>query len=340
MKTLTTENAEDTETNRKKLERVSIPCFPCLPWFKLPAACAVFLFMLTPMLAAETNGLGARDARLQALVDETFAATLQEFAAKKLLTNELAITLVNVRDAKQLKHGSSRGDVAIYPASVVKMFYLAATHRWLEDGKLADTAELRRAMKDMIVDSNNDATAYIVDSLTGTTGGPELPEAEMKAWGEKRNAVNRWFATLGYTNINANQKPWNEGPYGRERAWVGEKFGNRNMLTTDATARLLTEIALGQCISAKRSAEMMALHARDFMAQGDAEDQARGFSARSLPRDAKLWSKAGWTSTTRHDAAYVELADGRKFVLVVFTTGHANEKKIIPFVVQRVLEKF
>jgi hypothetical protein len=296
------------------------------------------LLMLAPMFAAEPNGLGAHDARLQILVEETFAATLKEFAAKKLQTNQLAITLVDVRDAKALRHGSVRGDVAIYPASVVKMFYLAATHRWLEDGKITDTAELRRAMKDMIVDSSNDATAYILDSLTGTTGGPELPEAEMKVWGEKRNAVNRWFTSLGYTNINANQKPWNEGPYGRERVWVGEKFGNRNMLTTDATARLLTEIALGFSVNAKHSAEMMTLHARDFTAAGDADDQARGFSALGLPRDAKLWSKAGWTSTTRHDAAYVELADGRKFVLVVFTVGHANEKKIIPFVVRKVLE--
>lgn len=340
MKMLTTENTEETETNWKESKRFSFPCFRCLPWFKLPAACAAILLMLTPMLAAETNGLGARDARLQSRVDDVTAATIRQFAAKKLQTNQLAITLVDVRDAKQLKHGSARGDVAIYPASVVKMFYLAATHRWLEDGKLADTAELRRAMKDMIVDSSNDATAYILDALTGTTGGPELPEAEMKLWGEKRNTVNRYFTALGYTNINANQKPWNEGPYGRERAWVGEKFGNRNMLTTDATARLLAEIALGQCVSTKRSTEMMALLARDFTAKGDADDQARGFSAGGLPRDAKLWSKAGWTSTARHDAAYVELADGRKFVLVIFTTGQAKERGIIPFVVKQVVEKF
>ena len=337
MKMLTTENTEDTETKTTRGPLISIPCFPCLPWFKLPAALAAFLLMLTPMLAAETNGLGTRDARLQTLVEETFAATLKEFSAKKLLTNQLAITLVDVRAATQLKHGSTRGGVAIYPASVVKMFYLAATHRWLEDGQLTDTAELRRAMKDMIVDSNNDATAYILDLLTGTTGGPELPEAEMKAWGEKRNAVNRYFTALGYTNINANQKPWNEGPYGRERAWVGEKFGNRNLLTTDATARLLTEIALGRCVSAKRSAEMMALHARDLTAPGEADDQARGFSAGGLPRAAKLWSKAGWTSRARHDAACIELADGRRFVVVVFTEGHANERGVIPALVRRII---
>jgi hypothetical protein len=192
----------------------------------------------------------------------------------------------------------------------------------------------------MIVDSSNDATHYVLDSLTGTTGGPELPEAEMKIWGDKRNAVNRYFTSLGYTNINVNQKPWGDGPYGRERVWVGKDYGNRNALTTDATARLLSEIVLSQCISAQRSDEMMKLLARDATAKTkDPDDQAHGFSASGLPRDAKLWSKAGWTSTARHDAAYVELPDGRKFVLVTFTNGHANEREILPFVVKQVIGK-
>ena len=308
--------------------------------FALAARTGILLLSLTTMLAAEPSSFAARDVRLQTLVDDTAAATLKEFAAQKLQSNQLAITLVDLRDGKQPRLGSSRGAVAIYPASVVKLFYLAAAHRWMEDGRLADSAELRRAMKDMIVDSSNDATAYVVDAITGTTGGPELPEAEMTAWGEKRNAVNRYFASLGYTNINANQKPWGEGPYGRERGWVGKDFGNRNALTTDATARLFTEMALGQCVSPKRSAEMIKLNGRDFTTKTtDADDQAHGFSAAGLPRDAKLWSKAGWTSTTRHDAAYVELPDGRKFVLVIFTVGHANERGIIPFVVKRIVEK-
>ena len=300
----------------------------------------ILLFTLTSMFAAEPPSFVSPDARLQLIVDDAAAATLQEFATAKLQTNPFAITLVDVRDTKQLKQGSFRGGVAIYPASVVKVFYLAAAHRWMEDGRLADSEELRRALKDMIVDSSNDATHYVLDSITGTTGGPELAAAEMKVWGEKRNAVNRYFTSVGYTNINANQKPWGDGPYGRERVWVGKEFGNRNALTTDATARLLTEIALGQSVSPKRSAEMLKLLERDFTTKTtDADDQAHGFSAAGLPRDAKLWSKAGWTSTTRHDAAYVELPDGRKFVLVIFTVSHANERGIIPFVVKRVVEK-
>jgi hypothetical protein len=52
----------------------------------------------------------------------------------------------------------------------------------------------------------------------------------------------------------------------------------------------------------------------------------------------RLWSKAGWTSTTRHDAAYLELPDGAKFVLVIFTTDHANEREIIPTVARIIID--
>ena len=304
------------------------------------ALLTVIVLSHTSMFAAETTVPTSSDPRLQRIIDDAATATLREFAGRKLATNQLAFTLVDVRDAKASKGASFRGDVPIYPASVVKLFYLAAAHRWLEDGGLKDSEELRRALRDMIVDSSNDATHYVLDALTDTTSGPELPEAEMKTWGEKRNAVNRHFTSLGYTNLNANQKPWNDGPYGRDRAWVGLKFENRNLLTTDATARLLTEIALGRCVSAGRSAQMLKLMERDpFGKTTDPEDQAHGFTGPAVPSGGKLWSKAGWTSTTRHDAAYLELPDGRKFVLVIFTTGHANERGIIPFVAREVMER-
>jgi hypothetical protein len=54
-------------------------------------------------------------------------------------------------------------------------------------------------------------------------------------------------------------------------------------------------------------------------------------------KDAKLWSKAGWTSKTRHDAAYIETSDGLKFVLVIFTENMAKERDIIPTIAEKVL---
>jgi beta-lactamase class A len=273
----------------------------------------------------------AQQKPLQATLDSTVAATFEKFPTLK--KEELAITAIDLKERGHPMTANYRGDTPIYPASVIKLFYLAAAHRWMEDGKIKDTPELRRAMKDMIVLSYNEATHYVLDVLTDTTSGPELPAAEMEKWSEKRNAVNRYFASLGYTNINANQKPWCEGPYGRERIFVGEKYTNRNALTTDATARLLMEIATEQAVSPTRCKQMLELLSRDPAQKEDSEEgQVKGFTGAGLPVGSKLWSKAGWTSSTRHDAALVELPSGKRFILVTFTLNHASDATIIPFV--------
>lgn len=278
---------------------------------------------------------------LQELVNKAAREALVRFADKELKEEHLAITLVDLRDPQHPAQASFRGEERVYPASVVKLFYLAAAHRWLEDGRLKSSDELQRAMRDMILESSNDATHYVLDMLTGTTSGPELPPAEMQAWAMKRNAVNRYFASLGYKNLNVNQKPWCEGPYGRDRIFLGEKFENRNKLTTDATARLLSEIVTGKAVTAARSAEMMALLNRDFSGKSaDPDDQGHGFTGIALSPGARLWSKAGWTSTTRHDAAYIELPNGARFVLVTFTTDHAGEREIIPTIARIIIASF
>jgi beta-lactamase class A len=279
---------------------------------------------------------------LQTLVDGAAETTLRQFADKGLKAEQLAITLIDLRDPEHPAQASFRGDERIYPASVVKLFYLVAAHRWLEDRRLQATEEFRRGLHDMIVDSSNDATGYVLDALTGTSSGPELAPAEMQQWLVKRNAVNRYFAALGYTNINTNQKTFCEDAYGREHFARGPNGENRNKLTTSATARLLAEIATGRAVTPARSQQMMALLSRDFAGSSkDADDQAHGFTALALKelQGARLWSKAGWTSTTRHDAAYIELPNGARFVLVTFTTDHANERDIIPTVARVVLDK-
>lgn len=278
---------------------------------------------------------------LQSLVDEAAQKTLAKFADKKLEEKQLSITLIDLRDSQHPAQASFRGNERIYPASVVKLFYLVAVHRWLEDKKIEDTPELRRALKNMIIDSSNEATQYLVDVLTHTTGGYELPPEEMKEWQEKRNAVNRYFSSLGFTNINVNQKTFCEDAYGREQASRGPNGENRNKLTTDAVARLLVEIVTGKAVTPARSAQMMELLKRDYSGtSADGDDQGHGFTGIALKgvEGVRLWSKAGWTSTTRHDAAYLELPDGSKFVLVTFTTDHANEHDIIPTVARVVID--
>ena len=292
-------------------------------------------------LFAITTSSAAQQSSLQDLVNRAAKTTLDRFADKKLQENELSITLIDLRDPNRPVTASFRGNERVYPASVVKLFYLVAAHRWLEDKKIEQTPELTRAIKDMIVDSSNEATQYVLDVITHTTGGYELPPKEMEQWQYQRNAVNRYFSSLGYTNINVNQKTFCEDAYGRERVSRGPNGENRNKLTTDATARLLMEIVTGKIANPARTAAMMELLKRDYTGQSnDSDDQGRGFTGIALQgrEGFRLWSKAGWTSTTRHDVAYVEMPDGGKFVLATFTSNHSNEREIIPTVARVVID--
>jgi beta-lactamase class A len=299
----------------------------------------VVLLLLTIKVATAQES--TKSTALQDLVNRSAKTTLERFADKKLDEKQLSITLIDLRDAMHPVTASFRGNERIYPASVVKLFYLAAAQRWLEDKKIEETPELTRAIRDMIVDSSNEATQYVVDVITHTTAGYELPAKEMEEWQNQRNAVNRYFASLGYTNINVNQKTFCEDAYGRERVSRGPNGENRNKLTTEATARLLMEIVTGKAAPPPRTKLMMDLLKRDYTVKTeDNDNQARGFTGIALQgvEGARLWSKAGWTSTTRHDAAYVEMPDGSKFVLVTFTTDHANDREIIPTVARLVID--
>ena len=116
------------------------------------------------------------------------------------------------------------------------------------------------------------------------------------------------------------------------------------MLTTNATARLLAEIVLGRMNTPQRTQAMMDLLKRDpFKKSDDPDSQDVGFSGKAFidmnMTGVKLWSKAGWTSTARHDAAYIETPDGLKFVLVTFTENHANDHALIPNLVKEVISQ-
>jgi hypothetical protein len=298
------------------------------------------------------------DDALQQAGDRLLSSVWQEFP--DLARNQLAITWLVYDEPSPVNTGgaisaddfwsypirgfSYRGVERVYPASVVKLFYLVAIHAWLEQGMVTLDAELERAMRDMIIESSNDATSLVVDVLSGTTSGPVLPQGPFETWKQQRNIVNRYFQALNWPeleSINVNQKTWGDGPYGRERLFLGEQYDNRNALTTDAVARLLHSIIGGVAVTAGRSQSMMALLRRSLDAAvlaATPENQVTGFLGGSLPTHAKLWSKAGWTSRVRHDAAYIELPGHSPYLLVVFTEGNSDNTALIPFISKHVLE--
>ena len=301
-----------------------------------------------------------RDEQLEQWGDRILSATWAKFPA--LARTQLALTWLVYDDPVPVNTGGAltpqefwqhsirgftyRGVERIYPASVVKLFCLVAVHEWLEQGMLASSAELERAVRDMIIDSSNDATSLVIDMLTGTTSGPELPSEPFETWKTQRNIINRYFQSLGWVElegINVNHKTWCDGAYGREQAFLGKRLENRNSLTTDAVAKLLHSIMGGVAVSAKRSQLMMALMKRSLDPSdlaANPQNQVTGFLGAGVPSTAQVWSKAGLTSQVRHDAAYIEIPSQRPYVIVVFTEGkpHSTNDAILPFISQQIAE--
>jgi hypothetical protein len=240
-----------------------------------------------------------------------------------------------------------RGSQQRYPASVVKLVYLVAVEAWIQRQWLGSTEELRRALADMVRHSSNDATGYVVDLLSGTTSGVELPPAPLAQWSHQRQLVNGWLAELGWPELegcNACQKTWGDGPYGRERQSYGENNANRNRLSTNGTARLLQAVMAGGVVSPPASLRMQGLLARSLDPKeraADPENQVDGFLGGGLPEGALLWSKAGWMSQARHDAAYVEAEGVAPTLLVAFSEGAAcaQDETLLPEICRRLVRR-
>jgi beta-lactamase class A len=200
-------------------------------------------------------------------------------------------------------------------------------------------------MAAMIQDSSNNATAYVVDRLSGTTGGPALEPAAMASWTLQRHLVNQWLAGLAWPELdgwNACQKTWDDGPYGRERVFYGADNGNRNRLSTTGVARLLQAVIASAVVSPPACARMRQLLDRSLDPQqraADPENQVDGFLGAGLPAGSQCWSKAGWMSQARHDAAYIEGDDLPPTLLVVFAEGAAcsQDGDLLPEIARRLL---
>jgi beta-lactamase class A len=261
--------------------------------------------------------------------------TLKEYP--KLGADNLAITIIDVTNPSTISRADVNGDAPFYPASVVKLFYVAETYHQ----KLENEHDVPRALHEMIRVSDNDATAFIVDTVTDTCSGPWLEGRALHKFMEKRAVVNRWFGSIGY-DISAMAKPWSFGPFGRDvQVMGGDNKPNRNRATSNAVASLLLWIVRKRAVSAPASEAMLALMKRLLPPEKE-ENQVAEFIGEALPAGSQLWSKAGWTSEVRHDAAYIELPDkgsekGKKLILVIFTRGIAEDKTLVPSIAKKVL---
>ncbi|MGZ7079310.1 MAG: hypothetical protein ACXVJT_07865, partial [Thermoanaerobaculia bacterium] len=87
----------------------------------------------------------------------------------KLTTDNFAMTMIDLTNPSTVSRGDYHGDAPFYPASVVKVFYMAEVFY-----QHAETQpDVARALQEMIHVSDNDATGFLVDVISDTCSGPE-----------------------------------------------------------------------------------------------------------------------------------------------------------------------
>ena len=258
------------------------------------------------------------------------------------LQENIAITWIRYDNQKPLssnRYGTGwNSSKNFYPASVVKIVYALATEIWIQKDLIIDSKEVQRALYEMIANSSNDATSYILDLLTGSTSGPSLNKQNFHTWKIQRSLINNWLGTLEWSETktwNCSQKTWNEGPFGREKEFYGINNENRNRMNTDGTARIFESIMNNDILSEMAGEKLKKVFRRSLdiiSRKKDLENQVDGFLGEGLPSDSKLWSKAGLMSEARHDVAWWESPNKNPMLVVVFTTGKelATDQFLLP----------
>jgi len=241
--------------------------------------------------------------------------------------NNIAVTWINYEVGSKKGYGYGINNYKkIYPASVVKLVYALAIYYWIENRIILRDIQVNEAVREMLQNSSNDATSYIVDLLTGTTSGPSLEKEVFDRWKYQRTIINDWLKTLNWAELkdfNCCQKTWEDRPYGREKDFYSTNNKNRNAMTTDGTARIMEEIMQNISFSAEN------INLKNFLFRElnqesqckDSHNQISGFLGEGLPHKTHLWSKAGLMSEARHDAAWWINRNQTKTLLIVFTEG-------------------
>ena len=282
--------------------------------------------------------------RSNAHMQSKLAELIDKFAkdGRPGLHNSIAITWIkyskNNPEPSSGEGASWCEEKLIYPASVVKLIFAIAAEAWIQKEIIPESNELRHAIQDMIIDSSNDATSLVIDLLTGTTSGPSMQPNKWEQWKEQRQLINKWLESLGWpenNEINCCQKTWNEAPYGREKNFYGPGRVNQNVLNTKFTARILEAVMTNNIVSPPACKRIKSLLSRSLdlnQRRGDPNNQIDGFLGEGLTNGSRIWSKAGWMSQVRHDAAWFSNSKSTPMLLVVFCQGRqlANDTFLLP----------
>lgn len=286
--------------------------------------------------------------KLQTIVDEVVNLA----KSKDFPVESLSVSLINVNSGETAEYQEEK---LRYPASVIKLFWLVAIYSYFETGILQKPEQFSNDLYKMLKKSDNEAASRLLDLITNTKSGFELSPQEYQTWLNKRYSINKLFQKAGYKGINISQKTFpipSEDMYepkGRDLQMRGaSKKPIRNKISTQQVARLMDEIFTGRAISTEYSQnlqqwlrwDLSSSYWKNLDPNTGSFNPIRTFFGESLPNNIYFASKAGLTSSTRQEIAYI--SDGRTaYILAVFgeDPAYAQDRKIFPQISRLVFER-
>ena len=259
-------------------------------------------------------------------LDQALAQARADFLAIKPYVSRLDATILLPDDDGTWRRGSYNPNAIAYPASCVKLAYLAAAMYWERThGHPYDYLDW--CVGPMVAESDNYATGETVDEITGAPNYQTTTyDATFWAWYNQRLFTENYLQSRG---LHENQVvlhttyPTNSGSSPSGAELLARNYRGPNMMQPKCSASLMLEIVKG-AIEPGATAYMRALLASDPWG-GNSEF---GFG---LPPGSLYENKLGLAYDTLEDIAYVVLPNGREFVLAAYSNGFQGPEPGNPY---------
>ena len=259
------------------------------------------------------------DASLNTIVAQARTDFLAQRSGPQPGLTRLDITILLPNPDGTWRRGSFNPINVAYPASTVKLGFLAAAMNWCRTNSHPYNF-LDADVYPMIKDSDNIATGRVVDAITGAPNDQNIrksTDAAFITWNAKRLYTENYLSGRG---LLENQRlynktyPSNSGPGLTGAESVGLSAHGSNQMQPKCAASLMLEIQKG----------FLEPGAQSYMKSLLTHNRWDGNSVcgHGIPPGSVYQNKWGQASGTEEDIAYVVLPNGKEFILAMYSNGY------------------
>lgn len=284
------------------------------------SAATVLAAGLSTSAFADTSAFTiVNDPALDTLVAQTRSSFLVQRVDTQAGFTRLDCVLLVPNADGTWRRGSFNPDAIAYPASTVKLPFLAAAMRWCAANDQPFTA-LDADVYPMIKDSDNIATGRVVDAITGAPNIPGMRKASdpaFQSWLAKRLYTENFLSGRGLlenTNCFNKTYPSNSGPglVGAESLGFNNQGSNR--MQAKCSASMMLELVKGAIEPGATSYVLDVLKHNRW--------DGNTITGAGYPAGTIYCNKGGWISGSNNDVAYVRLPNGKEFILSIFSNAY------------------